>query len=64
MKVFIKEWPNNTATIMTANGQVLWTFSNVAEARRACREWHSINATEPVLFEDLTGTLDIADRTA
>lgn len=61
MKVFIKVWPNNTATVMTDNGQVLWTFSNVAEARKACREWHSINATEPVLFEDITETPNMAD---
>jgi predicted acetyltransferase len=54
MKVFIKEWPNKTATVMTGNGQVVWTFSNVPEARRACREWHSISTTEPILYEDST----------
>ena len=42
MKVFIKEWPNKTATILTANGEVIWTFSSMAEARQACREWHSL----------------------
>jgi hypothetical protein len=42
MKVYIREWPNKTATILTANGQVIWTFSSVAEARQVCMEWHSI----------------------
>jgi len=39
MKLFIKEWPNKTATIMTENGQVVWTFSSREIARHACREW-------------------------
>ncbi|MGB5715527.1 MAG: hypothetical protein WBN81_00340 [Gammaproteobacteria bacterium] len=42
MNVYIKEWPNKTATILTANGQVIWTFSTVAEARQVCLDWHSI----------------------
>ena len=54
MKVFIKEWPNKTATVMTGNCQVVWTFSSVAEARKACREWHSISTPEPILYEDTT----------
>jgi hypothetical protein len=41
MRVFIKEWPNKTATILTANGQVVWTFSSAAEARQACHDWRS-----------------------
>jgi hypothetical protein len=39
MKLFIKEWPNKTATIMTETGQVVWTFSNREIARHACQEW-------------------------
>jgi hypothetical protein len=42
MKVCIKEWPNKTATIMTDNGEVIWTFSSVTAARKACNDWHSI----------------------
>jgi hypothetical protein len=42
MNVYIKEWHNKTATILTANGQVIWTFSSVAEARQVCLDWHSI----------------------
>ena len=40
---------------MTGNGQVVWTFSSVVEARRACREWHSISSAEPILYEDANG---------
>jgi hypothetical protein len=54
MMVFIKEWSNKTATVMTGNGQVVWTFSSVAEARKACREWHSISTPESILYEDTT----------
>jgi len=45
MKVFIKEWRNRTASILTANGQVVWTFSSAAEAEQACRDWRSIVRT-------------------
>lgn len=44
MKVYIQEWRNNTASLLTANGQVIWTFSTTAEARQACEQWHSIIA--------------------
>jgi hypothetical protein len=64
MRVYIKEWPNKTATVMTGNGQVVWTFSSVAEARRACREWRSINTAEPILFEDVTDNPGVAGRVA
>ena len=53
MNVYIKEWPNKTATILTANGQVIWTFSSVAEARQVCLDWHSIvYAGEDACHED------------
>ena len=42
MKVYIQVWPNMTASLLTANGQVIWTFSSAAEAEQACRDWHSI----------------------
>lgn len=46
MRVYIKEWPNRTASIITADGQVIWTFSSSEAARRACREWHSLLSPE------------------
>lgn len=42
MNFFIKEWPNKSATLMTENGTVLWTFANVDEARRVCEEWYKV----------------------
>ena len=42
MNVYIQEWPNKTASLLTANGQVIWTFSSTAEAQQACRDWHSV----------------------
>jgi hypothetical protein len=42
MKVYTKEWADKTASILTDNGQVVWTFSSAAEARQACTDWHSI----------------------
>ena len=64
MKVYIREWPNKTATVMTGNGQVVWTFSSVAEARRACLEWQSISTSEPVLFEHIAVAGNLSDRVA
>ena len=46
MKVYIKEWPNKTATLMTDNGQVIWTFSSLAEARNVCRAWYRLSPEE------------------
>ncbi len=58
MKVLIREWPNQTATIMTDNGQVIWTFSSLEEAHQACNEWHNLVADEPVIVmsDDLPET--------
>jgi hypothetical protein len=42
MRIYIKEWPNRTASIITADGQVIWTFSSSESARQACREWHNL----------------------
>jgi len=59
MKVLVKEWPNRTATIMTENGQVVWTFSSVAAARAACHEWQGLGAGEAlVIVEDIIHARD------
>lgn len=39
MDMYIKEWPNKTATLLSESGEVLWTFSTVADAEQAYREW-------------------------
>lgn len=46
MRVYIKEWPNKTATIMTENGQVVWTFNSTDQAQQACQEWLNIHAED------------------
>jgi hypothetical protein len=46
VKLYIKEWPNKTATLMTDNGQVVWTFSSLAEARNVCRAWCRLSPEE------------------
>lgn len=42
MRFYIKEWPNKTATLMTCNGSVLWTFCSVKEALDVCKEWYKV----------------------
>ena len=42
MYFYIKEWSNKTATLMSDNGTVLWTFHSVEEAQAVCKEWYRI----------------------
>lgn len=42
MYCLIKEWPNKMATLMTEDGVVLWTFSDVEEARKVWQDWCSL----------------------
>lgn len=39
MKILIKQWRNETASLILDSGEVLWTFSNVNEAEKACNQW-------------------------
>ena len=43
MNLYIKEWPNKTATLMLDNGTVLFTFYSVDDAMTACRDWYNCN---------------------
>lgn len=43
MKFIIQEWPNQSATLMTANGYILATFNTLSEARHVCEEWHKVH---------------------
>lgn len=52
MQVIIKEWRNKTASIISATGQLIWTFSTTEEARRACRDWHNLSDCEPVIVSE------------
>ena len=35
MSFYIKEWPDNTATLITEDGRVVWIFPSVEEAEEA-----------------------------
>lgn len=39
MNFYIKEWPDNTATLMTEGGRVVWTFVTVEEAEEAAPDF-------------------------
>jgi hypothetical protein len=43
MKFYFKEWPDQTVTMMTPYGDVLWRFVNIGDALDAAREWYDIN---------------------
>lgn len=50
MYCLIKEWPNKMATLMTEDGVVLWTFSNVEEAHQVWQDWCSLQ-NDKMAFE-------------
>jgi ligand-binding SRPBCC domain-containing protein len=58
MKFFIKKRPDDTATLMTESGQVVWTFSSMQEAIQRCtEEWAVANGeSKPA------GAIDFEDR--
>ena len=35
MSFYIKEWPDNTATLITGDGLVVWIFPSIEEAEEA-----------------------------
>ena len=43
MNLYIKEWPNKTATLMLENGTVMFTFYSVDDALQTCRDWYNCN---------------------
>ena len=46
MKFYIKEWDDETVTLMTEMGHVLAYFPSVYEALTACEEWYLVNDKE------------------
>jgi len=43
MNFYIKEWPDRSASLMTAAGRQLFTFKSVDSALAACGDWYGIN---------------------
>jgi hypothetical protein len=58
MLFFIREWPNKTATLMTENGVVLWTFASVKEAENVCEEWYRVQKDDVKYYVDYVDSLD------
>ena len=56
MRAYIKEWPNKTATILTEDGQIVWTFASMEEARQVCREWQDTLLPERIEYYELVLT--------
>lgn len=46
MNFYIKEWPDDTATLMTEHGHVVWIFPSVEEAEAAARNHDETAATD------------------
>ena len=58
MVFFIREWPNKTATLMTEDGVVLWTFTNVKEAEFVCEEWYRVQKEDVKYYVEYVDGLD------
>jgi hypothetical protein len=42
MSFYIKEWPDNTASLITEDGRVVWIFPSVEEAEEAAENGDEI----------------------
>jgi len=47
MKFYVKEWDDQTVTIMTEMGHVLGYFASVYDAMQTCEQWYRYNKKEP-----------------
>lgn len=57
MNFYIKTWPDDTATLMTANGQVLWSFHSLDDAVSVCREWYGLHGVKT----DCAGSIRVGE---
>lgn len=51
MNFYIKQWPDNSATLMTENNTALWTFASVEEAQTACHDWYQLQDLDRMVAE-------------
>jgi len=49
MNFYIKEWPDNTASLITEGGHVVWLFSSIEEAEEAAVHGDEITVAEKSL---------------
>ena len=47
MKFYVKEWGDQTVSLMTEMGHVLGYFPSVFDALQTCDEWYKHNNKEP-----------------
>jgi hypothetical protein len=62
MYCLIKEWPNKMATLMTEDGVVLWTFSDVEEARKVWQDWCSLQNDKKTSQSSQIGSSDLSEQ--
>jgi len=43
MNFYIREHPDGTASLITDNGSVIWTFPGLDGARKACSSTHRVH---------------------
>ena len=53
MNFYIKEWPDDTATLMTERGHVIWIFPSVEEAEAAVQNGDEIMQPKDGISETL-----------
>ena len=57
MRLYLKEWPNKSASIMFDNGVTLFTCHDIESARSLLRDWYEYqieNESPDNDFQDLT----------
>jgi hypothetical protein len=47
MRFYLKEWPDDTVTLMTETGRIIWTFDSVEDAIAGLNDWEPPVARMP-----------------
>jgi hypothetical protein len=48
MRFYLKEWPDDTVTLMTETGRIIWTFDSVEDAIAGLNDWEPPVARMPL----------------
>ncbi|MDQ6960334.1 MAG: hypothetical protein Q9M27_04825 [Mariprofundaceae bacterium] len=51
MNFYIEELPDGTAALTTEHGYHISTFSNIEDAKQACKEWYRLDEA-PYEYDD------------
>ena len=52
MKLVVKVWPDNSAAILTENGNLIWRFPSVYLAYQAYERWNKIQQENLELYPE------------